>query len=609
MSQKKTARRPDRSLVTPPAEVAVGDVPDFLFTPGFHLLLICIATIAVYANTLNAPFVLDDITSITNNAITRNFQVVLTSRIVTYISLALNYRLHGLDVTGYHVGNLLIHAANGALVYTFLNLLQRTAGLADAAFSKREKLLLSLFTALLFICHPLQTQAVTYISQRATNLATFFYLATHTLYLAARLCPERSRAIAVGTAAFATALLAMASKEIAVTLPLTLVLVEFIFIGGSVRQKVLPLTLLFLPVLFVPVALIPALGSGGNPLELLSRLTSLTQTISRGDYLLTQFPVILTYLRLLFVPLGQNADYDYQVVTSLSTGVVASLALLVAILAASLYLLVRARQKRQAELKLVAFGLFWFFIALSVESSIIPLPDVIFEHRVYLPSVGFFAAAVTALFAGRRYLRGRASALTGLVLPILSLTLLVLAATAVIRNTVWQDEVSFWEDIAAKSPAKVRAHVNLGNAYQNRGRFADAIREYKEVIRLDPNDPGAPNNLGTICYRQRNWAEAALWYRQALRLDPGNVSAHYNLGRTLTEEGHFAAAEDALRQAIQIRPEFDPAHNSLGIVYFKMQRYPQALAALKTAVRLNPGNGEAAKNVAILEQALKGKKF
>ncbi|HZV81263.1 MAG TPA: tetratricopeptide repeat protein [Geobacteraceae bacterium] len=609
MSQKKAAIRTAKSRATRPAAVSAGEIPACLFNPALHLLLICIAGIAVYANTLNAPFVLDDITSITNNPITRNFRIVLNSRIVNYVSLALNYRLHGLDVTGYHVVNLCIHLANGMLVYTFLNLLIKTPVLAASGFGRSEKALISLCSALLFICHPIQTQAVTYIAQRATSLAALFYLATHVLYLAARLSPSRQRAVAIGTAAFGMALLAMATKEIAFTLPLTLLLVEFMFFRGSLRQRVLPLSLLFLPTLFVPLALVPTLGARGNLAEQLSKITSLTADISRGEYLLTQFRVILTYLRLIFVPVGQNVDYDYPVIRSLSPGVLASLAVIVAMIGLSAYLVVRARHKGEPGLNLVAFGIFWFFTALSIESTVIPLPDVIFEHRIYLPSVGFFTACVTALLAGRRNLQRKAPSAAALVLPMLTLALLVLAGTAAARNEVWRDEVSLWEDIVAKSPSKARAHGNLGNAYQSRGRFEDATREYKEVIRLDPKDPGARVNLGTICYRQQKWAEAADWYRQAVRLDPGNAAAHYNLGKTLTEEGKLPEAERELREAIRVRADYDPAHNSLGIVYFKMRRYPEALAEIRTAVRLNPGNTEAVKNVEALEQSLHGKKF
>jgi tetratricopeptide (TPR) repeat protein len=257
----------------------------------------------------------------------------------------------------------------------------------------------------------------------------------------------------------------------------------------------------------------------------------------------------------------------------------------------------------------VSFGLFWFFAALSIESSIIPLPDVIFEHRVYLPSIGFITAIVTGLFVLGRSLQGKAPFAARLVVPLLTVAVLVMAGAAAARNTVWQDEVTFWEDNVAKSPLKARAHGNLGNAYQNRGRFDEAMREYREVIRLDPKDPGARINLGTGYFRQQKWEEAVLSYREALRLDPGSAAAHYNLGRTLTEQGRLSEAERELREAIRLKSDHDAARNSLGIVYFKMRRYPEALAELRTAVTLNPGNGEAVKNVETLEQALQAKKL
>jgi Flp pilus assembly protein TadD len=609
MRKKKPANQAVKSLSSRTADVSSGAIPEFLFSPALHLVLICFAGIAVYANTLGSPFVLDDITSITNNVITRNFQISFQSRIVTYLSLALNYRVHGLDVTGYHLVNLGIHLINGMLVFSFLKLVHKTPRLSDSGLSGRETALIALFSALLFICHPLQTQAVTYISQRATSLATLFYLATHVLYLAARSSRSRNRTIVFGVAAFVSALLAMGAKEIAFTLPLTLLLVEFIFFPGTLRQKMLYLSFLSLPALFVPVALVRTFGATGNPLELIAKITSMTQDISRFEYLLTQFPVLVTYLRLLFVPTGQNVDYDYPVFRSVSPAVLASFAVVAAVIGLAVYLAVRARRRGQPELMVVSFGLFWFFAALSIESSIIPLPDVIFEHRVYLPSIGFITAIVTGLFVLGRSLQGKAPFAARLVVPLLTVAVLVMAGAAAARNTVWQDEVTFWEDNVAKSPLKARAHGNLGNAYQNRGRFDEAMREYREVIRLDPKDPGARINLGTGYFRQQKWEEAVLSYREALRLDPGSAAAHYNLGRTLTEQGRLSEAERELREAIRLKSDHDAARNSLGIVYFKMRRYPEALAELRTAVTLNPGNGEAVKNVETLEQALQAKKL
>jgi tetratricopeptide (TPR) repeat protein len=607
MSQKKPATRAARAATTHPAAAPSGGIPELFYRVPCHLLLLCIAAVAIYANTLQAPFVLDDISSITTNPITRNFQLVLNSRIVNYLSLALNYRLHGLAVTGYHLVNLCIHAINGMLVYTFLHLIQQAPLLATSRFGSRDRRLVALFSALLFVCHPLQTQAVTYIAQRATSLATLFYLATHVLYLAARFAPTRKSGMALGAAALGTTLLAMATKEIAFTLPLTLLLVEGMLFSGTLRQRALPLLLLFLPALFVPLALIPTLGARGTLAELFGKITSLTPAISRGEYLLTQFRVILTYLRLLVLPVGQNVDYDYPVYRSFTPEVAASLAVILAIIGLAAYLVVRARRNTHPELNLIAFGLFWFFTTLGVESSIIPLPDVIFEHRVYLPSVGFLAAVVAALFAVRRHLQEQKAAGAGVLLPLLTLAVVVLAGAAAARNEVWRDEVPFWEDIVAKSPLKARAHGNLGNAYQSRGRFEDAAREYGEAARLDPRDPGARINLGTVCYRQHQWAEAVRWYREALRLDPASAAARYNLGKTLTEQGNLVEAAQELREAIRLKPDHDAAHNNLGIVYFKMQRYPEALAELRAAVRLNPGNSEAASNVEKLQRALGSK--
>jgi tetratricopeptide (TPR) repeat protein len=593
MKQRKTAT-PGTSPHLPDA----GRVPLFLFSPAFHLALICLAGMAIYANALGGPFVLDDISSITTNPITRDFRLVLDTRIVTYLSLALNYRLHGLEVTGYHLVNIAIHLANGILVYAFLTLLQRTPALTPPAPGQREQRLLPLFAALLFVCHPLQTQAVTYIAQRATSLATLFYLGTHALYLCARSSRTVGRAAPLGAAALVSAILALATKEIAFTLPLTLLLVEFTCFAGNLRQRLVPLAALCLPALLVPFALL--LASHDSPGELLGRLTSLSTAISRQEYLLTQCRVFLTYLRLLVFPVGQNVDYDYPLSTTVTPAIIAALLLIALLAGLAARLLRRGRCHREWALALAGFGLLWFFVTMSIEASV-TMPDVIFEHRLYLPSAGFFTSVVAGLLLLRRRLgRGAAS----LVLPLLSLAVVLLAGTTVARNQVWRDEVTFWEDIVAKSPRKPRAHGNLGNAYQNRGRLEEAAREYREVIRLTPGDPAAHLNLGTNLYRQRKWDEAIDSYRQALRLAPADAIAHYNLGQALLATGKLPEAAGELREAIRLRPGYDPAHNNLGIVLFKLGQHGAARAEFREAVRLNPGNIEAAQNLRSLEEAM-----
>src|SRR6185369_5622186 len=285
---------------------------------------------------------------------------------------ALNYRLGGVDVTGYHIVNLLIHLTNGGLVYCLVSLLRKSP-FFPVDQGTDDYRLIPLFTTLLFICHPVQTQAVTYISQRVASLATLFYLGTLILWLVARNAAKRNVRILLYGVAFGTALLAMATKEIAFTLPLTLLLLEYIFFGGQLRRLVVPAALFFLAASLIPAAFFAATGGNGGLLDLLRRLATPTNLISRTDYFLTQLRVQVTYLRLLVLPTGQNLDYDYPVAHSLfSLPVMASLALITGMLFGALFLLYRARGSGRFDLRLIGFGILWFFITLSVESSFIP---------------------------------------------------------------------------------------------------------------------------------------------------------------------------------------------------------------------------------------------
>jgi Flp pilus assembly protein TadD len=608
MEYMKKNRTPSPSNIhrqaTSPRESAI--IRNILFSPVIHLFLIIVIGAVVYGNTFDVPFVLDDVTSIYGNPAVRDFKLAFRPRMVGDLSFALNYLLGGVDVTGYHLVNLLIHLINGGLVYCLVSLLRKSP-FFPVDQGTDDYRLTPLFTALLFICHPVQTQAVTYISQRVASLATLFYLGTLVIWLAARYAATGKIRVLLYGAAFGTALLAMATKEIAFTLPLTLLVLEYIFFGGPLRRLAVPAALFSLAATMIPAAFIAATGVKGGLLEMLRRLATPTNVISRADYFLTQLRVQVTYLRLLIFPTGQNLDYDYPVSHTLfSLPVLASFALILAILFSAVYLLVQARRSEQPDLRLIGFGILWFFITLSVESSFIPLQDVIFEHRLYLPTVGLFVAFVTALMTVRRYLNNRKAAAGALVIPALILTVLLSAVTATARNEVWKDEITLWEDVVAKSPAKVRAHGSLGSAYQRRGLYDAAAREYHAAILLDQNDPANYNNLGTIYYLQKKWDDALPMYRKALSFDPKNVKAHYNLGTVLTKLGRYSEAESELLEVIRLKPDYDAAHNALGIVYAKLLRNGDAVAEFEKAARLNPGNKEAANNFLALSKAVKG---
>jgi Flp pilus assembly protein TadD len=576
-------------------------------TTTLHLLLILLVGVACYAHTLQVPFVLDDRTSIVENQLIKDLPGFLADgfsqvprRFVGYLTFALNYKLGGLQLRGYHLVNLGVHLLTSLLVYCFCRL-TCTSRYLRASRLVRLFPLISLFAALLFVAHPLQTQAVTYLSQRVASLAALFYLLSLTCHARARQLQAAGtspwRPVLLWSCSLAAALLAMTTKETAFTLPFMLLVYDLFFFPAGWRKR-LPLVL---PVLLA-IILIPIFFrvTPGDALSSLERSLSAATRISRWDYFLTQLCVITTYLRLLFLPIGQNLDYDYPLQTALlSPRALGSLLLLSGLLMLAAFLFRRSRSG-EPSLRLASFGIVWFFIALSVESSIIPITDVIFEHRLYLPSVGIFIAfsAVLAYVATGR----RTGPLTACIVGITAM----LACATWQRNLIWSDEVTLWRDTVHKSSGKDRPHANLGKALLQKGRVEEAIRELETALSLNPGNGEAWSNLGAADMKKGDYEAARKHLRTAVKLIPNSFAARYNLGLVLTHGGRTDLAAAEFMAAVQLNPYSAEAHNHLAIACASLEMKSTAIELFREAVRLAPGKAEYGRNIDVVLMRLQG---
>ncbi|MBI4691767.1 MAG: hypothetical protein HY754_16120, partial [Nitrospirae bacterium] len=393
-------------------------------------------------------------------------------------------------------------------------------------------------------------------------------------------------------ASFFSVVLAMKTKETAFTLPIIIALYEFSFFGKS-KTRELPTAnsrrfFYLLPFLFtlmvIPLDILgPEAGvyrQEGNYGEETRQLQlKEATTLSSYAYLLIQFRVIVTYIRLLLLPINQNLDYDYPVYNSfLNPTVFSSFLFLLSIFGLGIYLFYRSRvtmhdarymihdeqstmhasRITHHALRFIAFGILWFFITLSVESSIIPIKDVIFEHRLYLPSIGFIIALSTALSlvlhrsksatvrsATGRIRRGEQNDSTSKQnssfsflsagLPLYgSVALIVLLSIATFqRNTVWQDKISLWEDTVKKSPGNPLVHFRLATAYLFKGQIDKAIEQHRITVKL--------------------WPDCALNY--------------YFLGNAYEKKGLVNKAIEQYLIAVQLKPDFTDAHLRLQKAY------------------------------------------
>ncbi len=564
--------------------------------PFGHCALIIILCVIAYSNTFSVPFQFDDPYRITSEPLVRaqSFMKLLAMpRGVGYITFALNYGLHGADVAGYHVVNLSVHVLNALLVYGLVVLSFRTPLLQRSSLRHRAGTI-AFFSALLFAVHPIQTESVTYIVQRFASLAALFYLASLAAYIKSRLSGLENRPKAIMLAWYAAALvsavLAMKTKEMAFTLPVVIVLYELLFFEGTVKKRIVLLLPLVLTMMIIPLSLLGTATPLGQMINDVSEKTRIQTDMTRGAYLFTEFTVIVMYLRLLFLPYNQNLDYDYPLFQSFFTpAVVLSFLLLALIFGAGLYLLYRDRRAPGAG-RLMAFGIFWFFITLSVESSVIPIVDLVFEHRLYLPSVGFFITCTTALFLGAARLKARWPQADRAVMGVLAAGVIVFAGLTYARNIVWQSEVDLWENVIKQGPEKARGYNGLGLAYQHLFQYDKAIGGFSKAIALDPDYFTAYMNRG-VMYGQTGIFDKALEdLDRAIALHPKFAEAYSNRGIVYAITGQYDKALDDFTEALALNAVLAETYYNRGKVYRKIGREEFARADFQKACDLGYKN-------------------
>lgn len=572
-----------------------------------HLLtgiLISVIAFLSYSNTFYATFNFDDIDNILNNSMVKTgdtsaWNLMLTSRrAVGQLSFYMNYKAGGTNVLGFHIVNLLIHAV---AAYLFYLLILVTCRISNKRFTKSNPTNqtafpgqnLAFFSALLFVAHPIQTQAVTYIVQRLTSLCTLFYLAAIIFYAVARLNAESATGEKnpnklkvwgyIGSSLFC-AILAVKTKEIAFTLPAMVLVYEFVFFQTNLKTRLKYLLLpVATPLLLLLLMVVQAINNYG--IIGLRQFTRAESNISRIDYLLTQFRVITTYIRLILLPINQNIDHDYQFFTSFTLEVAASALLLSLILSGAIWLWINSHKTSSPSdslyLRLMAFGIIWFFVTISIESSFIPIIDVMFEHRIYLPLSGALITITSAIMYGAGKLEYRFPTkpfVTGLFITLI----LVLAVATYKRNAVWENDLTLWKDAYSKSPNKSRVANNYAGSLILRGKGESSLPLLIKSIEQEPGYFAAWNNLARA-------------YKQMPSL-----------------KGYYRSGFEMLSQNGEVNPLylskwFSNAQNNLAIAYQLQNNIPKALESYKQSLEINPSFELARSNALRLASTLPDK--
>ena len=596
-----TPRRPDPAPSTRDAGIG----KHLLAAWPVQLLIMAVAVALAYGHTLDVPFYLDDFSSIRENPLVYHWQGFAAlreyapMRVLTYASFALNHHWGGFEPAGYHVVNLVIHLLAGIAVWGLVRGLLRTPRM-DGAAQARGGASVPLLAALVFLLHPLQTGAVTYIVQRLASMAALFYLTALAAYVQAGLARHRSERALWAAGCALSSVLALFTKENTATLPVAFLLVELVFFGPRGRREVTRLVLVTAGGALA-VWMVTAFSFGAQPLSLagMSDVASQSTEISRANYLATQMPVLWTYIRLFLWPVGLHLDYAVDLRRFTDGVVLGALAGHLALMALAVFLAGRR--------PLMGFGILFFYLAHSVESGIIPIPELAFEHRNYLPLLGLCLAAADLLWSsveGRNRLRG----------PVLLLIPLLLGGATWRRNEQWRDPVAFWEDNVRLAPERARAWGNLGKSHLLAKKPEEALRAIREALRLQSRSDAQDVNH---FYDVVNLAESL---RQLGRLEEGlavieaergqempataRAAMELGYGNLLFEQGRLPEAESAYRDALRNHAWNLPVMVNLASALAQQGRLASADSLYDEILRLDPGEAVARQNQLLVRATL-----
>jgi len=544
------------------------------------LAAISVVGAAAYANTFDVPFQFDDLPHIVEQASvhvigfdpSRLLRAVATfpaGRWLASLSFAANYAVGGLGPAGYHAVNLAFHLASAAMIYLLaLEVLARATAL-DAPSVRRT----ALITALLFVAHPVHTQAVTYVVQRMTSMGAFFGFASLWAWLRA----SRSGARHPGwnaALAIAAGYLAFSCKENFAILPVLALLLD-IFLVPEWWKRVGRLS-----------AIVAAAGAGAWAAWAYAPVVAAEQAasdVSFGDRLLSQGRILCHYAGLLAWPLPSRLRVDYSFPAS--TGWLAPATTLPALMAVAVVVFAAVIVRRRLPLAPLAAG--WFLLGLAIEQAI--PKDLVFEHRLYFPSFGPLLLAAYTLDRAAGVVRSAGGVR---VAPwMLATTVVVLlAAGTFARNEVWRDPIRLYAQVDGTGAGALRSLLTLAVEYRHRGRIEDAEAALKHALRIAPENPKVHVELANAASDRGDHVAAEGYLREATRLAPTSVAAWNNLAWTLIEQHRYFEAFEAVRRALALNPISISSLGNRASLYRKAGRLDLALADLDTIISLDPGS-------------------
>lgn len=534
-------------------------------------IVISVCVILPYLNSINTSFQLDDFHTIVKNKQIGNFDQfskldtwgrLLYNRQIPNLTFSINYIIDGYNEKGYHLLNILIHLINSILIF-FLILKLFSTRILSVNHLQKYKFQIALFTAIIFAVHPVQIQAVTYVTQRMVSLAVLFYLLSIFFYLYARFSNNKNKIFYL-VLCFISFIFGVYSKEIIFSLPIALIAVEFYFFHDQ-NNKINKKYFYTLIAITITVAILYFLRYG---------LPKQAEAPDHLTYLLTQIYVQLIYFKLLFLPIGQHLYYLIPIQDSfLSVNVMAGLFVLLVMF----FLIIKTFRSH----RLISFGILWFYITLSVESTIYPLKFLFFEYRLYPAVLGFSLIIVYIFFLLIDKLK------QSTIQIYLSLIALVFGYLTFQHNKVWKDPISLWTNNVIESPYNKEAHKNLGIELMLKGRMREAFYSFTKSIELDSSYAEPYAHRAVILSEHTSFQSAIGDANKALTIDSNRALYYNNRGYVYQFVKDYKNAIKDFKKAISIDPKYDNVIKNLSVTHYHMGNYDEAMLLANRSIELD----------------------
>jgi tetratricopeptide (TPR) repeat protein len=575
----------------------------------------------VYLNCLHNDFVYDDLPLVSRNPTIRGLHKVpsifgVQKRIASYrpvrtASYALDYSLNrqlwnrieslsgkyngydrGLNPFGYHFSNLVYHIITVLLVFLVIRVLT-------------GNYLVAFIAALLFSIHPVHTESVAYISGRRDILSTLFYLLGFYCFVRYR----QSSKWKFSALFLLSYLLALGSKEMAVTLPLLCFCYDVVSriqieskdkqsnsykkVFRALKEVISRYRYYYLMLLIAATAFTGYKVWIKSPSQ---RQSFYGENIYQ--HFLTVAKIMVHYFKLMLYPLNLTADYSYNGFPLASSLAEPATFIALLVLAVILYCLFRLL----IIFPLFSFGLIWWFLTLLPVSQIFPHHELLAEHYLYLPSVGLFLCSALVIAKGIETKKWRTATLISLCIVVA-----LLSARTVYRNRDWKDATTLWEKAVKVVPDCVRAQNNLGVWYYEQARYREALERHQVALSVNPGLADSLNNLGNVYLAVGLYEKAKENYKSAIKMEPGYEKAYSNLGMVYIKEKRYQEAIKNFSTALKLNRKFAKPHHGLGVVLIKYsEQYNNralinpAIKQFKKAVKLDPQFAEAHNNLGSL---------